>query len=96
MEAGTQKSAANAEESAAAAEELNAQSKQLTQVAAGLGDMVGLSDTTVSLATKRSPLRAARAAQGLKIGKAGVGRPAFTPAPTGTSFSMAENDFESF
>jgi methyl-accepting chemotaxis protein len=41
MEAGTQKSAANAEESAAAAEELNAQSKQLMEVAAGLGQMVG-------------------------------------------------------
>jgi methyl-accepting chemotaxis protein len=96
MEAGTQKNAANAEESAAAAEELNAQSKQLTQVAASLGDMVGLSDTTASASTKRSPFRAAQAAQGLKSGKAGMGRPAFTPASSGTSFSISDNDFESF
>ena len=52
MEAGTQKSAANAEESAAAAEELNAQSEQLTQVAAGLGRMVGLSETTTPASTR--------------------------------------------
>jgi methyl-accepting chemotaxis protein/methyl-accepting chemotaxis protein-1 (serine sensor receptor) len=64
MEAGTQKSAANAEESAAAAEELNAQSKQLTQVAADLGDMVGLPDTTTTASTKHSFFRAAQSAHG--------------------------------
>jgi methyl-accepting chemotaxis protein len=62
MEVGTQKSAANAEESAAAAEELTAQSAQLMHVAVALGDMVGLSDTTVPAATKRPSFSVAQKA----------------------------------